>query len=183
MMIRYCSKCGSNRISRIIPEGDTNKRFVCENCGQINYINPRLIVGCLPVYENKVLICRRAIEPCKGKWNIPAGFMEMHESAEEGAIRETMEEANAVVEILRLHCVYSIPHVNQVYLLFLASLKNLDFFPGIESLDVKLFDQSDLPWDEIAFTSSVYAIKKYYESKNETSPGTFIGGHTFDHRF
>ena len=182
-MIRYCSYCGSNRISILIPEGDSNNRIVCKNCGKIHYINPRLIVGCLPVHDEKVLICKRAIEPCKGKWNLPAGFMELNESAEAGAVRETKEEANAEVDIVRLHCVYSIPQVNQVYLIFLAQLKNLDFSPGIESLEVQLFGKLDMPWDEIGFTSSVFAIKNYFDNLKNPTPETFIGDHVFDHRF
>ncbi len=182
-MLRFCSACGSDRISIRIPEGESTERVVCDNCGKIHYVNPRLIVGCLPVYKDKILVCKRAIDPCSGKWNLPAGFMEVNESAEEGAIRETLEEANAKVEIIRLHCVYSIPQVNQVYLIFKSKLLNPDFSPGPESSEVSLFDEKDMPWNDIAFTSSVYAIKKYFENRNNPNPETFIGGHTYDHRF
>ncbi len=182
-MIRYCSLCGSSRITFKIPEGETVKRFVCENCGKIHYINPRLIVGCLPVYEEKILMCKRAINPCLGKWNLPAGFMENQETAEQGAIRETREEANAKVEIIRLHCVYSIPHVDQVYLLYLARLRDPDVSPGIESSEVQLFSQEEIPWEDIGFTSSVFALKKYFENLNNPQPGTYQGSHTIDHRF
>lgn len=155
--------------------------MVCLNCGTIHYINPRLIVGCITVVDDKILLCRRAIDPCSGKWNLPAGFMELNETAEEGARRETLEEASADVRIERLHCIYSIPHVNQVYLIFLANLKNGNYKPGLESLEVKLFDESDLPWDDLAFTSNVFALQKYFENKNYT--GTHIGSHTYNHRF
>jgi ADP-ribose pyrophosphatase YjhB (NUDIX family) len=183
LTMHYCSQCGSDRLSFRIPESDTNVRIVCENCGKIHYVNPRLIVGCIPLLENKILLCRRAIEPCYGKWNIPAGFMELNETAEEGAIRETLEEAGADVQIDRLHSLYSIPGVNHVYLIFLAHLKDHKYDPGIESLEVKLFSESNLPWDDIAFTSNVFALRKYIENKNNPHPETCIGHHDYDHRF
>ena len=136
-----------------------------------------MVVGCLPVYDYKVLICKRAIEPCLGKWNLPAGYLENNETAEEGAIRETKEEANAEVDIVRLHCIYSIPHVNQVYLIFLAKLKNLNFSPGFETSETKLFDKNEMPWKDIGFTSSKYAIMKYFENMNNNHFETFIGGY------
>ena len=178
--MRFCSECGSNRIVMEIPEGETLLREVCRNCGKIYYTNPRVVAGCLPVSGAQVLICRRAIEPCLGKWNLPAGFLEANETAEEGAIRETLEEAHAKVEIIRLHCLYSITHVNLVYLIFLARLSDLHFKPGIETSEVKLFKYEDIPWDEIGFTSSVFALKKYFENKDKDSVTTFIGHHTLD---
>ena len=181
MIVRYCSRCGSERLSSRIPEGDYNTRLVCLNCGTIHYINPRLIVGCIPAVNDKVLLCRRAIEPCYGKWNIPAGFMEINETAEEGARRETLEEAGADVKIEKLHCIYSIPHVDQVYLIFLARLQQNHFSPGAESLEVKLFNESDLPWDDLAFTSNVFALQKYFENRDGVE--TYIGHHTYNHRF
>jgi ADP-ribose pyrophosphatase YjhB (NUDIX family) len=181
-MIRFCSECGSERISFEIPRGETTKRYICSNCGKIHYINPRIVVGCLPVYEDKVLICRRAIEPCIGTWNLPAGYLEINETVEEGAIRETWEEANAEVKIIRLHCIYSIPHVNQVYLFFLAELNHLNFWPGDETSEIKLFGQDDMPWHDIGFDSSIYAIKKYYENLNNGFSGTHIGRHAGDHK-
>lgn len=181
MIMRYCSQCGSDRIISEVPEGDTNNRMVCLNCGTIHYINPRLIVGCIPLVEDKILLCRRAIDPCSGKWNIPAGFMELNETAEEGARRETFEEAGAEVAIERLHCVYSIPHVNQVYLIFLSRVRDGKYSPGVESLEVRLFDESGIPWDDIAFTSNVFALRTYFENKND--PHTRIGSHSYDHRF
>jgi ADP-ribose pyrophosphatase YjhB (NUDIX family) len=122
-----------------------------------------MVVGCLPVYEDKVLICRRAIEPRYGLWNLPAGYLENGETVQEGALRETREEANAEVDIIRLHCIYNLPHVNQVYLHFLANMKKPIFSCGSESLDVKLFDFDNIPWEEIAFSSSKFAIKKYMD--------------------
>lgn len=161
--MNYCSNCGSEKIGLKIPEGDTYHRFVCDNCDRIFYENPRVIVGCLPVFEGKVMLCKRAIQPQYGLWNLPAGFMENGETAENGASRETLEESMADVEIIKLHVVYSLPKVNQVYLHFLAKLKNANFGPTKESLEVKLFKEEEIPWQDIAFHSSEYALKKFYE--------------------
>ena len=143
--LNYCSNCGSASIGLKIPKGDTYKRFVCENCGTIYYSNPRVIVGCLPVYEDKVMLCRRAIQPQLGLWNLPAGFLENNEKAEEGAVRETFEESRAQVDIIKLHVVFSLPKVNQVYLHFLAKLNELSFGPTSESSEVKLFAKTKSP--------------------------------------
>jgi ADP-ribose pyrophosphatase YjhB (NUDIX family) len=124
--MKFCSNCGA-AVTRKIPPGDSLPRDVCDACGTIHYTNPRMIVGCVPVWEDKVLLCKRAIEPRRGLWTVPAGFMENGETLDKGAARETLEEANARVEIGALYAVYNIPHVNQVYLLFLAKLLDLDF--------------------------------------------------------
>lgn len=175
--MKYCSNCGSDKLHYIVPEGDNFERFVCADCSMIHYINPRTIVGCLPVYEDKIIMCKRAIEPCKGKWNLPAGFMENGEAAEEGALRELKEETGLMGKIQKLHCVYSIPHVNQVYLIFLTRIPSLTIDPGIESLEVLLFDDHEIPWGDIGFTSSVFAIEKYLESLNQKDRRTFIGSY------
>jgi ADP-ribose pyrophosphatase YjhB (NUDIX family) len=120
-----------------------------------------MVVGCLPVFENKILMCRRAIEPRRGLWNLPAGYLENGETVEEGAIRETWEEARARVKLLRLHCLYNLPHVHQVYLHFLAEMEDEAFSAGPESLEVALFSHENIPWDEIAFSSSSFAIREY----------------------
>lgn len=161
--MNFCSNCGSNEINFIIPEGDTYQRHVCSNCGNIYYNNPRIIVGCLPVYKDKIMLCKRAIQPQYGLWNLPAGFLENGETPEDGAARETLEESRAKVDIIKLHVVFSLPKVNQVYLHFLARLKDTNFGPTSESLEVELFDPKDIPWDDIAFHSSVYALEKYLE--------------------
>ncbi|EHQ07180.1 NUDIX hydrolase [Leptonema illini] len=160
--MKYCSICGGPLEVRV-PDGDTMERYVCPSCGEIHYQNPRMIVGCLPVWNEKILLCKRAIEPRYGKWTIPAGFMELGERVEEGAMRETHEEANARVEILRLQTVYSIPHINQVYLLFLARLLDLDFHPGTETLETRLFLHDEIPWDEIAFSAVQFSLHSYLE--------------------
>jgi ADP-ribose pyrophosphatase YjhB (NUDIX family) len=178
--LNYCSNCGSDQLQYVIPPGDSYKRYVCKNCHVVHYINPRVIVGCLPIYEDKLVICKRAINPCKGKWNLPAGFMENNESAENGALRELKEETGLEGKILKLHCVYSIPHVNQVYLIFLTKINDLKIDPGEESLEVSLFDLHEIPWGDIGFTSSVFAIEKYMESLNHSDLRTFIGSYLSD---
>lgn len=167
--MNYCSSCGSV-VEKKIPDGDQLPRFVCTVCEIIHYENPKIIVGCMPVWEDQILLCKRAIEPRYGYWTIPAGFMENGEIAEEGAIRETMEEAGAHVEILRLSSVYSIPHINQVYLMYLARLVSLDFDPGPESLEVDLFRPEEIPWAEIAFPAVHFALTKYLENRESPIP-------------
>ncbi len=174
--MNFCSQCGSNQLSYKIPEGDTHQRFVCDHCGRIFYANPRIIVGCLPVYQDKIMLCKRAIEPQLGLWNLPAGFLENGEKAEEGAVRETFEESEANVHILKLHVVFSLPKVNQVYLHFLADLKDTHFGPTQETLEVRLFKKDEIPWEEIAFHSTTYALEKYFEF-GKTYPGVHVGSY------
>ena len=174
--MNFCSHCGSDKIELKIPENDTYHRFVCNNCERIFYNNPRIIVGCLPIFEDKVMLCKRAIQPQYGLWNLPAGFMENDEKAEEGALRETLEESRAKVEILKLHVVFSLPKVNQVYLHFLAKLNNETFGPTNETLEVQLFKKDEIPWDEIAFHSSTYALEKYLEHGKDYQ-GVHVGSY------
>ena len=177
--MNFCSNCGSQHITFKIPKGDTLPRYVCENCGRIFYDNPRVIVGCLATLDDEILLCQRAIQPQYGLWNLPAGFLENGEKAEEGAIRETKEETRAEVEIVKLHVVFSLPNVNQVYLHFLAKLKSDQFGPTKESLKVDLFKASEIPWEKIAFHSTTYALEKYFESGSDYQ-GVHIG--SFDGR-
>jgi len=174
--VNFCSNCGSPDLKFSIPEGDSLPRFWCPNCNTIHYQNPRLIVGTLTTFEDKVLLCKRAIEPRYGLWNLPAGFLENGETAEAGALRETWEEAFAKPKLVRLHCVYSLPHVNQVYLHFLARLEKPEFSSGPESLEVKLLTEEEIPWGEIAFTSTSFALKKYFEFRHQADfHGVHIG--------
>jgi ADP-ribose pyrophosphatase YjhB (NUDIX family) len=124
---------------------------VCNVCNTVHYQNPKIVVGCIPVWEDKVLLCRRAIEPRYGLWTLPAGFMENGETSQEGAARETLEEATARVDVERLYGLYNLPHLNQVYLIFRSRLLDLNYAPGTESLEVNLFRESEIPWDEMAF--------------------------------
>ncbi len=173
--MKYCSYCSTELVIKI-PEGDNRERYVCPKCGAIHYQNPKIIVGTIPVCENKILLCKRGIEPQYGKWTIPAGFLELGEKVEEGAIRETFEEANAKVKILGLQTVYSIPKIGQVYLLFLAELIDKHYSPGSETLETILFPFEELPWDEIAFSAVKFALEKYIEDiKFDRHPTTHIG--------
>lgn len=174
--MNYCSHCGSDKIYLKIPEGDTFPRFICENCNKVYYSNPRIIVGCLPIIGDKILLCKRAIQPQYGLWNLPAGFLENGETAEEGAARETLEETRAKVEILKLHVVFSLPQVNQVYLHFLAQLKSELFGQTNESLEVRLLGKDEIPWADIAFHSSTFALEKYFQFGKDYQ-GVHIGSY------
>ncbi len=160
--MRFCSECGQT-VSLRIPQGDNSLRYVCDSCGVIHYQNPRLVVGCLPVFDEKILICKRAIDPAYGKWTLPAGFMENGEDIAAGAARETREEAEAEVRIVRLHSVFSIPHIHQVHVFFLAEIIGGKFGCGKETLEAKLVRPDEIPWDEIAFGSVRFALKRYMD--------------------
>ena len=162
--MKYCSKCAAP-VDHRIPPGDDRPRFVCDACGSIFYHNPNIVAGCIPRWNDQVLLCRRAIEPRHGRWTLPAGFMENGESTPEAAARETREEANALVEIEQLFCYLSIPQLSQVYVIFLARLLSEEFSPGPESLEVKLFDERDIPWEEIAFPSIDVALKRFFSDR------------------
>lgn len=163
-MINFCNNCGSAVVHRI-PEGDSLPRAVCESCGTIQYQNPKIVVGCLPIFGDRILMCKRAIEPKFGLWTLPAGFMEENESTSEGAAREALEEANARVEIQDLYTVYSIPHISQVYMMFLAKLVDPDVSPGIESLEVKLVTEEEIPWDQLAFQMVRRTLNHFLEDR------------------
>jgi ADP-ribose pyrophosphatase YjhB (NUDIX family) len=152
---------------RRVPEGDTNERYVCGKCGHIHYTNPKIVVGSVITHGDRILLCRRAIEPRKNYWTLPAGFLEEHESAEDGARREAREEACCDIAIDALLAVYSVPHISQIQLMYRATLKNGAFAAGPESLDVKLFSWEDIPWTELAFPSVAWALHNYRESKEK----------------
>ena len=159
--MKFCSNCGSE-VALKIPPGDTLPRHVCDACGTIHYQNPKMIVGCIAEWEDRILLCRRAIEPRHGLWTVPAGFMENGETTAQGAARETLEEANARVEIGPLYAMYNIPYINQVYILFRARLLDLDFSAGTESLEVRLFDEAEVPWEQLAFATVRNTLTHYY---------------------
>jgi len=160
--MRFCSHCGSDRLEVRIPDGDTLPRFVCAACGTIHYQNPKVVVGCLPVWGAQVLLCKRAIEPRHGLWTLPAGFLENGESLPAGALRETLEEAHARVEIDALYTVISLPQINQIYMMFRARLLGLDFGPGPESLEVRLYDEADIPWESLAFRTIGRTLRNWF---------------------
>ena len=164
--MNYCSDCGAC-VSQKIPEGDNRLRFVCDHCGMVHYDNPRIVTGCLPVYEGKVLLCRRAIEPRKGYWTLPGGFLELGETIEEGAVRETWEEAGAKVRVSSLYTIYNVLHVGQLSLFFLAELSSLDFYAGEESLEVRLFSEQEIPWNDLAFTTIARTLQYYFEDRRQ----------------
>ena len=157
----FCSICGA-RVSEKIPEGDDRLRYVCESCQTIHYQNPKIVAGCIPVWHEKLLLCKRAIEPRYGLWTVPAGFMENGETTEQAAARETWEEARARVDDMTLYGVFSIPHISQVYMMFRARLQAGEYAPGPESLDVRLFEEHEIPWDELAFPVVRLTLEKYY---------------------
>jgi len=165
--MRYCSSCGQT-ISRQVPDGDTYERWVCDSCEKIHYQNPLVVVGCVPEKDGKILLCKRAIEPRHGYWTVPAGFMELGESTAQGAARETLEEACAEVELGHLFAVVDVIDAGQVHLFYTAKLLG-DFSPGTESLEVAMFGEDQIPWDNIAFHSGHYALKKYFEDKGQNN--------------
>lgn len=165
--MNYCSHCGSADLSITIPVGDNRPRYVCGNCETIHYQNPNVVAGCLPVWGEKVLLCRRAIEPRHGFWNIPSGYLENGESVAQGAMREVWEEAAAKVDIEYLITLYDLPKINQVYLQFIGQLVNGEFGIGEESLECRLFEEHEIPWDEMAFTSSLFTLRRYFEDRKQ----------------
>ena len=162
--MKFCSQC-SQPISHKIPDGDNRRRFVCDHCDLIHYQNPRVIAGCLPVFGERVLLCRRAIEPRMGYWTLPAGFLENGETTSDGALRETREEANANARIIELYTLFSLPHISQVYMFFRAELLDLNFSAGEESLEVELFSEQDIPWENLAFPAIDKTLKHFFDDQ------------------
>lgn len=172
--MKFCSACGG-AIELRIPPDDNRARYICTACGVIHYQNPRMVIGSIPVWQDKVLLCRRAIEPQFGKWTLPGGFMENGESTTQAAIRETLEEACARISIIDLYSMYSLPHIDQVHLFFRAELLDLDFGPGQESLEVKLFSEAEIPWDELAFRPVRYSLEHYFTERERGQFGLHVG--------
>ena len=172
--MKFCNQCGAAVVLRI-PAGDTRPRFVCGGCETIHYENPKIVAGCIPEWQDKVLLCRRAIEPRHGLWTLPAGFMENDETTTEAAARETLEEAQARVEISGLYALFNLPHINQVYVMFRAKLLDLNFGPGSESLEVALFDEGEIPWDELAFAVVRETLQLYYADRKRGAFGQDLG--------
>jgi ADP-ribose pyrophosphatase YjhB (NUDIX family) len=168
--MNFCSHC-AQPVALVIPDGDHLPRYVCRSCGTIHYQNPRLVVGCVPEYDGKILLCRRAIEPQKGLWTLPAGFMENGESLQAAAARESMEEALAKVEIGSLVAIVHVLHAHQVHVMFRARLLDPAVGAGPESLEVALFDEADIPWDGMAFRSVEFALKRYLADRRAGCEG------------
>ena len=160
MTMKYCPHCGAP-VTRKIPEADDRPRFVCESCSAIHYQNPKMVVGTIPETGGRILLCRRAIEPARDKWTLPAGYLENGETLPEGAARETLEEAGYRIDDLALYAITNIGSINQVYIMFRCSLADSAGAPGSESLEVKLFKPCEIPWQELAFRS-IHEVLKYY---------------------
>lgn len=160
--IKHCKNCGTAVVYRQPDDGDTKNRAVCPACNTVHYENPLNVVGTVPVWGDKVLLCKRNIEPRKGKWTLPAGFMELDETTSEGAARETVEEAGAQFEMQSLFSVLSVPKVGQVHLFYRAKLTSDRFDPGYETQEAKLFTEAEIPWDEIAFRTVKVTLERFF---------------------
>ncbi len=165
--MNYCSHCGK-AVTLKIPPGDNLERFVCDGCGMIHYQNPNNVAGAILVWQDRVLMCRRAIEPRYGLWTFPAGFMENNETIHQAAIRESIEEANARVDSLKLFGVFSMPYISQVHLIFSGRLLSDDVSPGEESLEVGLFTRDQIPWDDLAFPVIKLGLELYFRHGSES---------------
>lgn len=162
--MKFCSNCAAP-LARRVPPGDSLPRWVCDACGEIHYQNPKLVVGAIPEHEGRLLLCRRAIEPRYGYWTLPAGFMENDETPGQAALRETLEEAGARIELGAPFSMISIPRVNQVHLFYLARLVDLEFKPGEESLEVALVEEAQMPWKDIAFRTVGITLKRWFADR------------------
>ena len=184
--MKFCHQCAGPLILRI-PEGDDKPRHCCSQCDTIFYLNPKNVVGTLPFFEDKVLLCKRAIQPRAGKWTLPAGYMENGESSLDGAIRETTEEAGAsvIVKSDSLYTLFNLPKINQVYMFFRTELANLDFAAGVESQEVALFSEAEIPWREIAFPVVKSTLEHYFDDlrKNRFPVRMFDVHHAEDRGF
>jgi ADP-ribose pyrophosphatase YjhB (NUDIX family) len=162
--IKHCRACGAEA-TYSIPADDNRERAVCGNCGTIHYENPLNVVGTVPVWNDKVLLCRRNIEPRFGLWTLPAGFMELGETTEQGAIRETVEEAGARIDLLGLYTVLNVVRVGQLHLFYRATLRDTDFAPGPETIEAQLFREQEVPWDTLAFRTVRETLRRYFEDR------------------
>ncbi len=174
--IKHCRECGTSVRYRLPDDGDTRERAVCTECATVHYENPLNVVGTVPVLGERVLLCKRNIEPRRGKWTLPAGFMELGETTAQGAARETTEEAGAQFEIEDLFTVMSVPRVGQVHLYYRARLTSDVFDPGHETLEARLFHEHEIPWDELAFRTVRETLQRYFADRQAGRFGT----HAFD---
>ncbi len=164
--IKHCRACGSP-VQYVTPADDNRERATCTVCATVHYENPLNVVGTLPVWNDKVLLCRRNIEPRHGFWTLPAGFMELGETTEQGAIRETVEEAGARVELQGLYTLLNVVRVGQLHLFYRARLLDTDFAPGPETIEAQLFAEAEIPWDELAFRTVRETLKHYFEDRRQ----------------
>lgn len=174
--IKHCKACGIAVVYRLPDDGDVRERAICPACHTVHYENPLNVVGTVPYLDERVLLCKRNIEPRKGYWTLPAGFMELNETAAQGAARETDEEAGAQIEMGPLFSLLSVPRVGQVHLFYLAKLLSDKFDPGHETMEAQLFTEADIPWDDIAFRTVRVTLERYFADRRQ---GVF-GVHTVD---
>ncbi len=172
--LKYCSQCGA-KVALRTPEGDHLPRYVCISCNLIHYQNPKVVAGCIPEWGDKLLLCRRAIEPRRGYWTLPAGFMENRETTAQAAARESMEEANASLENMSLYALFNLPHISQVYIMFRGELRDGKASPGQESLEVALFAEEEIPWDELAFPVIHETLQLYFVDRRGGYFATHMG--------
>ncbi|MCF8168131.1 MAG: NUDIX hydrolase [Rhodoferax sp.] len=163
--IHYCKQCGTKVVYRLPDDGDTKERAVCTACNTVHYENPLNVVGTVPHWGDKVLLCKRNIEPRWGKWTLPAGFLEIGETTAEGAARETDEEAGAQFELQELFSLLNVARVGQVHLFYRARLLSADFKPGFETIEARLFAEHEIPWDEIAFRTVKETLERYFDDR------------------
>ncbi len=184
MAMHFCSNCGKP-LTQEIPPRDNRIRSVCHACGTIHYVNPKMVVCTIPIIETKrgteILLCKRAIAPRDNYWTLPGGFMEINETTEQAAIRETFEEATAIVSIKGLFAVMNLSIFQQVHLFYLANLKEAQFSPGEESREVRLFTENEIPWNQLAFSTITHALKFFFDDQKQISfkEGNF-GVHSID---
>jgi ADP-ribose pyrophosphatase YjhB (NUDIX family) len=164
---RFCNQCGA-RVARRIPKGDQQERDICDECGAVHYQNPRIVVGTLPVWQGRILLCRRAIEPRYGSWTLPAGFMELGETTLQGAIRETVEESGAQIQLGELFTIINVPTIDQLHLYYLASAQEATLAPGPESLEARYYDVQDIPWNDLSFLTITTTLKHYLDDRHHT---------------
>lgn len=163
--VKYCNACGS-AVEHRVPEGDHLPRHVCPRCGHIQYFNPRIIVGCIPEWEDgRILMCRRAIEPRLGLWTFPAGFMEMGETSAQGAARETREESQADVEVGELLVMINVPYISQLYVVHRGRMRSAHHGPTPESTETRLMAEGEIPWEEIAFPTVLHSLRFFFEDR------------------
>ncbi len=165
--IRHCRNCGAATAIGVPDDGDTKERAICTTCGTVHYLNPLMVVGTVPYFGDKVLLCKRNIEPRLGKWTLPAGFLELGESCAQGAERETHEEAGAQIEMEGMFSIISVPRVGQVHLFYKAKLLSDQFNPGFESMEARLFSEAEIPWDEISFLTVKRTLESYFADREQ----------------
>ena len=167
--LKHCKNCGTAVAYRLPDDGDTRERAICPSCHLVHYENPLNVVGTLPIWEDKVLLCKRNIEPRFGKWTLPAGFMELGETVAQGAARETDEEAGAQIELLDLYTLMNVVRVGQVHFFYRAKLLSPHFNPGHETIEARLFSEQEIPWDDIAFRTVRETLKCFFEDRQRGS--------------